>query len=195
MKFWLCFVPLFFAVDPLGILPLFLNLTGHLEQAQIRRIIIQSTSTALVVALAFIAIGKVVFNLLGITFADFMIAGGVLLFVLSLSDMLSFEKKQNLTDHESLGAVPIGVPLIVGPAVFTTMLLLSSQYGVAPTVLALIANIALVALTFFLADPISRILGKAGSKTISKLASLILAAIGVMLVRRGIVTLITSNHP
>lgn len=193
-SFLLAFVPLFVAVDAIGVLPLFMNLTSGLERAVIRRIILQSTLTALVVALVFLAIGRFFLGLLGITVADFMVAGGVLLFVISLNDMLSFEKTKIVIDPESLGAVPIGVPLIVGPAVLTTAILLSSQQGYPATAAAIAVNVLIAGAVFSVADKLHAILGKAGSKTISKLASLLLAAIAVMMVRKGLMIYISGSY-
>ena len=191
--FLLAFVPLFIAVDAIGVLPMFMNLTSGLDRAVVRRIILQSTLTAMVVALVFLAIGRFFLGLLGITVADFMIAGGVLLFVISLNDMLSFEKTKIIIDPESLGAVPLGVPLIVGPAVLTTAILLSNQYGYGATAAAIAINVLLAGGVFSMAETINRILGKAGSKTISKLASLLLAAIAVMMVRKGLMIYLSGN--
>jgi multiple antibiotic resistance protein len=189
-NFWLCFVPLFVAMDALGLLPLFVRLTQGLNRARIQRVIFESVITAMVVALLFLFIGRSVLSLLGITVADFMIAGGALLFVISLSDLIGSEKRRLQIDQDSVGAVPLGVPLIVGPGVLTATILLSSQYGTVPTVAAIVFNIAVVGIVFLLADTIIRVLGRAGTRTISKLASLILAAIGVMMVRKGIMLLI-----
>jgi multiple antibiotic resistance protein len=191
--FWLCFVPLFVAVDALGLLPLFINLTQGLERQYIRRIIFESVITAMVVALVFLFVGKGVLTLLGITVADFMIAGGVLLFVISLSDLLTAEKRRLQLDQEGVGAVPLGVPLMVGPGVLTTTILLTNQYGMIPTVSATIVNIAIAGIVFSMSESINRILGKAGTRTISKLSSLILAAIGVMMARKGIMLLISAG--
>ena len=78
--FWLCFVPLFVAVDAIGVLPMYLSLTEGLDPSRVRRVLLQSVATATAVALAFLGGGKALMTLLGITVADFMIAGGVLLF-------------------------------------------------------------------------------------------------------------------
>jgi multiple antibiotic resistance protein len=192
-NFWLCFVPLFVAMDALGLLPLFMMLTQGLDRGQIRRVIFESVITAMVVALLFLFIGRIVLSLLGITVADFMIAGGILLFVISLNDLIGPEKQRQPMDQDSVGAVPLGVPLIVGPGVLTATILLSSQYGTAPTVAAIVSNIVIVGIVFWLANVIIRVLGRAGTRTVSKLANLILAAIGVMMVRKGIMLLIAGT--
>lgn len=191
--FWLCFVPLFVAVDALGALPLFAGFTEKLHRSKMRRLIWQSMATATVVALLFLALGRIVLQLLNITVADFMVGGGLLLFALSLSDLLAAEPQRTRLDVESLGSVPLGVPLIVGPAVLTTTLLLVNEHGLLPTVLATVLNIFLAGFLFWVSDAVIRVLGKAGIKTVSKLASLILAAIAVMMVRKGIAAFITTG--
>lgn len=184
--FLLCFVPLFVAVDAIGVLPMFMGFTQDIDRSRIRRIILQSVITATMVALIFLALGIAIMRLLGITVADFMIAGGVLLFIISISDLLTSEKIQRKFDPESLGAVPLGVPLITGPAVLTTSVLLMNDHGFIPTAVALVLNILIAGAVFSLSSPIHRFLGNAGSKTISKITSLLLAAIAVMIVRKGI---------
>jgi multiple antibiotic resistance protein len=189
--FWLCFVPLFIAVDAIGVLPLFVTLTEGMDKARLKTVIWQSIITALIVALAFIAFGPVLLRFLGITVPDFMIAGGILLLAISLSDLLTGEKRQRQANHESLGAVPIGVPLITGPAVLTTCILLAGIYGKWITALAVVLNIAFAGLVFIFSHPLTRFLGRTGTRTVSKVASLLLAAIAVMLIRRGIVELLS----
>lgn len=190
--FLLCFVPLFVAVDIPGVLPIYINLTEGLSPGQKRRVLIQSLLTASVVALVFLAVGPTVLAYLNITVSDFMVAGGLLLLVISLSDLLTGEKRQRLIDPETLGAVPLGVPIITGPAVLTTSVLLASVHGMTVTSLALLLNIGIAGLIFWFALPITRFLGNAGTMILSKVASLLLATIAVMLIRKGIIEIITT---
>jgi multiple antibiotic resistance protein len=177
-------------VDALGVLPLYMGLTEGINRKRLNRIVLQSVVTAMVVGILFIVVGQKALRLLGITVADFMIAGGALLFVFSVFDVISYERKHGQVDTESLGAVPIGVPLIVGPAVLTTAVLLVDMRGLYLTGLALIANILLAGIILWFSSPIFKLLGKAGAKTLSKLAGLLLAAIGVMMIRKGVVIFI-----
>ncbi len=192
-RFWFCFLPIFMAVNVIGVLPMFMNFTEGLDRPKINRIIVQSVVTATIVAVIFLAVGKVILDLLGITVSDFMIAGGTLLFIISLDDLMSMERRWSQIDPESLGAVPLGVPLIVGPAVLTTILILVQEYGPLATVAALIVNILIAGFTFWLYAPIIRLLGKSGARTVSKLAALLLAAIAVMMVRKGVMLLLASG--
>jgi multiple antibiotic resistance protein len=191
--FLLCFVPLFVAVDAPGVLPIFISLTDSLTQSQQRKVLIHSLITASAVALVFLAVGPTVLAALNITVSDFMVAGGILLLVISLSDLLTGEKKQRLVDPETLGAVPLGVPIITGPAVLTTSVLLANVHGMPMTALALLFNIGIAGIIFWFANPITRFLGNAGTMILSKIASLFLATIAVMLIRRGVIEIITTS--
>ena len=191
--FWLCFVPLFVAVDSIGVLPMFMSFTQDIDPARVRRIIYQSVITAALVALVFLALGAAILRLLGITVADFMVAGGLLLLVISLSDLVTGEKRQRLVDPETLGAVPLGVPIITGPAVLTTSVLLANVHGLTVTALALVTNIGIAGLVFWFAHPVTRFLGNAGTMILSKIASLFLATIAVMLIRRGVIEIINAS--
>jgi len=185
-SFWLCFVSLFVAVDAVGILPLYMGLIEGIPKARIHRVIAQSIITAAIVALAFVFLGEALLRSLGIRVSDFMIAGGLLLFAISLRDLLTVGKAQYQIDPESLGAVPLGVPLLVGPAVLATSILMISQHGSLVTSIALVVNLLIAGIAFLAAETIMRLLGKAGSKAASKIASLLLAAIAVMMVRKGL---------
>ncbi len=126
------------------------------------------------------------------TIVDFMIAGGTLLFILALTDLIAADKRRRRGDPSSMGAVPLGVPLLVGPAVLTTVLLLADQYGSVPATLALLLNLLLAAGVLRFAQHFDKLLGRNGVRTISKVASLILAAIAVKMVRMGIVLLLNE---
>ena len=188
--FFLCFVPLFVAVDAIALLPVFISLTIGMTQSSIHKVIWQSVMTASIVTILFIFVGQGLFKLLGITVSDFMIAGGLLLFSISLRDLISSEMRQKIGDRESLGAVPIGVPLIVGPAVLTTTLILVTEHGHIVTLSAALINILLAGVFLMMAKPINNFFGKSGVKTLSKLASLLLAVIAIKMIRKGVLMLI-----
>jgi multiple antibiotic resistance protein len=185
-EFWLCFVPLFVAVDPIGVLPTFMALTARIEPDRVRLIVVESVLTAAAVSLLFLAGGPAAMGLMGITAGDFTIAGGLVLFALSLTDLLAQEKRPVSAGPGSFGAVPLGVPLIAGPAVFTTSIILHSEYGFAATALALVANILVAGTFFWVSGRVVKVLGRPGAAIVSKLASLLLAAIAVMMIRKGI---------
>ena len=188
----LSFIPIFVAVDAIGVLPIFASLTDGLVQRERTKIIIQSMLTASCLAIGFIFLGKVVFRFLGITVSDFMIAGGAILFCLAIIDIINPVKERRVPSND-LGAVPLGTPLIVGPAVLTTSLIIVSQYGTYATLISVLANVMLAGLVFSLAGTLIKFLGEAGSKALSKVTSLLLAAIAVMMIRKGIINFLTEG--
>lgn len=191
-EFWLCFVPLFVAVDAIGVLPLFLSLMDGMPADRLKKVVAKSVMTAATVALVFLVFGPVLLRFMGITVSDFMVAGGILLLAIALKDLLAGGKRYRLLDQESLGAVPIGVPLITGPGVLTTCLLLVGMHGRALTAAAVVVNIVLAGVIFAFSGPLVRFMGQTGAKTVSKVASLLLAAIAVMLIRKGIVEMLKT---
>jgi multiple antibiotic resistance protein len=141
--------------------------------------------TAFLVSLGFLGVGKFVFAFLGISVSDFKVAGGILLFILAVVDLI-FPEKTRTFPKETLGVVPIGIPLIVGPAVLTLLLMVVHTYGYVSTLLCLILNLLIVWFVFNQSQWIMRILKEGGAKGIGKVSSLLLAAFAVMVVRTGI---------
>ena len=181
----LALIPIFVAVDAIGVLPIFVSLTENLGPKEKKRIIVQSMLTALCLAIGFVFLGKAVFRVLNISVSDFMVAGGAILFSLAIIDIINPVKQRRVPDKE-LGAVPLGTPLIVGPAVLTTSMIIVSEYGISATLISVIANILFAGLVFNLSGLVIRVLGESGSKALSKIVSLLLAAIAVMMMRKGI---------
>jgi multiple antibiotic resistance protein len=187
-RFWYAFIPLFVAFDGVGLLPLFWALAQRLDLQQRRQAVTEAVLTALVVAIGFLLISRFVFALMGLKLADVMVAGGLILIALCLRELLVPDKLPE-GGYQSPGVVPLGVPLLAGPAVLTTVLLVRDQYGWGVTLIALMANMALVWLILRASEALMRRLGREGAQVISKISSLILAAFGVMLIRQGVMSL------
>ena len=184
-QFFLAFIPIFVAVDAIGVLPVFIGLTQGYSRKEKTRIIAHSLITALVIALLFLLLGNLIFDFMGISVGDFMIAGGAVLFCIAIIEIITQKKRQRMPGKD-FGAVPLGTPLIAGPAVLTTSLILVSEYGYIPTIVSLVVNIGLTGVIFFLSDLIIKLIGDTGAKAMSKVTSLLLASIAVMMVRKGI---------
>ncbi len=187
----LAFIPVFVAVDVIGLLPVFFSLTDNLSKGERRKVINSSIVTAICLAVCFIFLGRYIFNLLNITVGDFMVAGGALLFSIAIIDLVSPGKRRKVPSSE-MGAVPIGTPLLVGPAVLTTCLLIMDEYGMIPTIISVVLNILLAGVAIFFANNLIKLFGVSGSRALSKVTSLFLAAIAVMMIRKGIVLMISQ---
>jgi multiple antibiotic resistance protein len=178
------FIPLFVAMDPIGILPIYMSITVDLKESEKRKVVRYSVISALAICLAFIAVGEAVFRILGISVDDFKIAGGLLLLVLAIIELVG--QKVNHQKAHDVGIVPIGVPLLVGPAVLTTLIVIVDHYGITPALISLVLNLILVYVVFSGARTIIKLIGKNGVIAISKIVALLLAAIAVMMIRIGI---------
>ena len=182
----LAFIPIFVAGDALGVLPLFVSLTEGVKKKEKSKIIFQSMITAMCLAVGFIFLGNAVFVLMGITMGDFMVAGGSILFYIAVADIRGPGKGSAYANQE-LGAVPLGTPLIVGPAVLTSSLIMRGEYGLLATLISVLVNIILAGLILSFSGAIIKVLGKSGSRALSKVTNLLLAAIAVMLIRKGVI--------
>ena len=184
----LTFVPLFFAMDAVGNLPIFLALTQGIEGKYRRHAANVATLTALCVGLGFVALGKAIFLLLGIEVADFLMAGGIILLILAVRYLITGKivETQDLSASEMIGVVPLGTPLIVGPAVLTSLLLLTGQYRIPIVLTSFTLNLAIQWGLFRQADPIVNFLGHTGVNAVSKIVMLLLAAIAVKMIREGV---------
>ncbi len=187
-------IPLFVAIDPLGVAPLFLSLTQHESTLDRRRIADQATLTAAVIALAFVFLGELVFRALGITLSDFQIAGGLVLLGLAYRDLLGTSEFA-VAKREDVGVVPLGTPLIAGPATLAMLLVLIKSTGLAVTLLALTANLLMVSLVFRHSDYIARVVGMRGLRAVSKIIALLLIAIAVNMIRRGLESMPPESLP
>jgi multiple antibiotic resistance protein len=183
-RFLQAFIPLFVAIDPVGLAAVFLAL-GRNATPQVRhRIAWQATVTGGVVALGFLFLGKSVFAAVGVSVSDFQIAGGLILFILAARELTQAEGAPAQLP-EDFGIVPLGMPLIAGPALITTLLLLVETQGMPVTVVALAVNLGIVVLAFVGSEWLGRKIGEMGLRAISKIIAMLLAAIAVAMIRRG----------
>jgi multiple antibiotic resistance protein len=188
-KFWqdfvLTFVPLFIVIDAIGNLPFVLTLSDGMTTKARNRMIHVALITATAVGLVFLFFGKFILNVMNISVGALTIAGGIILLVLSIRYLVSGKVIEG--DKEEMAAiVPIGTPLVVGPATITTLLLLSSDYSTGITLLSLAVNLLLSWIIFLSGARIAGFLGKGGLKAISQIFSLLLAAIAINLVIDGL---------
>ncbi len=179
------FLPLFVAMDPLGVLPAFIQMTSDISSPKRRKIVDGSILTAGVVGLLFIPLGPMVLSALGLKPGDFQVAGGLLVLVIALRDIV-WDRKMFTHDYQGgAGIVPLGIPLLVGPAVLATLILLKARFNLFEIGMSLILNLFISWLVFRQSDLLMRWMGVSGTKVVSKLAALLLAAYAVMMIRVG----------
>ena len=186
----LTFIPLSVAVDIVAVVLVYLGIGVRLPEPARRRLILEATITAAAVGLGFLFAGDAILRFLGVTVGDFQIAGGLLLLVLSIHDLLHPDMPLRQPGTRP-GVVPLGIPMIAGPAVLTTLITLARTHGYALTVSAYVLNLVIVWAALRWASLVGRLLGEAGGRAITKVLSLVLAAIAVTFIRRGVMSALT----
>jgi multiple antibiotic resistance protein len=187
--FLVSLIPIFVALDAPGTLPLYVAMTEEVKRRERKRIVRQSIVTAFLVTVGFVLLGRAIFRALGILVEDFMIAGGIVLLIIAIADIVRAGEKK-IPMSPTFGVVPLGTPLIAGPATLTASLVLVGSYGYAPVILSLIVNILLAWIIFSQSDRIIKLIGINGSRAFAKVAALILAAFAVKMIRSGIFLLV-----
>lgn len=179
------FVPLFIVIDAFGNLPFVLTLSQGLARRERNKMILVAVTTAAILGLAFLFLGRLILDLMGISVGSLAIGGGLILLVLAIRYILTGQVVEVIKE-EMVAVVPIGTPLTVGPATITALLLLSTQYSIYIVLLAFAVNIAIAWLIFMLSDVVVGFLGQGGIKALSKVFSLLLAAIAVSMILDGL---------
>jgi multiple antibiotic resistance protein len=179
------FIPLFVAVDVVAVVLVYLGIGMPADEPAGRRLVLEATMTAAAVGIGFLLVGDAILSFLGVSVGDFQVAGGLVLLVLSVYDLLHPELPLRQPGAHP-GVVPLGIPMIVGPAVLTTLLTVARTHGYTMTLIAFALNLVIVWAALRWASVIGRVLGEAGSRAISKVFSLVLAAIAVTFIRQGV---------
>lgn len=186
-SFVLTFVPLFIVIDAIGNLPFLLSLSDGVSARERRRIINIALATATVVGLVFLFFGRFILNVMRIQMGELAVAGGIILLVLSIRYMLTGHMVE-VYKEEMVAVVPIGTPLVVGPATITTLLFLTDveKFPLYIVLLSFLLNLVITWIVFMLGQQLARVLGQGGLKAISRVFNLLLAAIAVSMVVRGL---------
>jgi multiple antibiotic resistance protein len=193
-NFVLTFVPLFIVIDAMGNLPFVISLSDEMSARERSVMIRSAVITATAVGFFFLFLGQLVLNAMGISVGSFAIGGGIILLVLSVNYMIG-SKSTDIIREEMVAVVPIGTPLTVGPATIATLLLLATQFPIYYVVISFVLNILIVWLIFRASTYIMRFLGRGGIRAISKISSLLLAAIAVNMIIKGLTLLGVLNLP
>ncbi|OGO22721.1 MAG: MarC family transcriptional regulator [Chloroflexi bacterium RBG_16_51_9] len=183
--FLLTFVPLLIVIDALGNLPFVISMSEGMTEPERRKMIRTALITATIVGLVFLFFGQLILRVMNISVGAFAIAGGLILLILSIK-YVSTGRMVEATKDEMIAVVPIGTPLVVGPATITTLLLLATQFPMYLVLISFILNMLITWVVFMFSGYIVRFLGEGGLKASSKVFSLLLAAIAVSMIIRGI---------
>lgn len=141
--------------------------------------------TATIVGLVFLFFGQLILEVLDIKVGSFAIAGGLILLVLSIKYVTTGRMVEAIKE-EMVAVVPIGTPLIVGPATITTLLLLATQFPLYMVLLSFALNMVVTWVVLLQSNQIVRFMGRGGLTAVSRVFSLLLAAIAVSMIFHGL---------
>jgi len=179
-------IQLFAIINPVGAIPVFLSFTSRLEKNERQKIV--NTTTTIVVALLFVfsLFGPLILEALNVSVASFKIGGGVLLLVLAVDDMLTGLTRSKSVELDELAVVPLATPLLVGPGTMTTLIVLSSTHAIINVLVGAVIAAAGVYLTLRFSPLLSSLLGKNGVRTVSRIMSVILAAVAAQMIHSAL---------
>ena len=196
------FATVFAIVNPLGNIPFFYAVTEGYTREDKKRVAAKTVIVTALVLFIFALFGQWIFGLYGITIPAFRIAGGILLFSIAFSMLNGQKSKTKLTDEEreealqkdSVGIVPLGIPMFAGPGAITTVMILVSDALVTSEAiirLAVISGAILLTViisyeTLVHSERIFNLMGRSGAMAFSRIMGLLLAAVAINFVLRGI---------
>ena len=179
------FVTLLIMVNPIGVIPPYLNLTSDLNRIERRLILKQAMIFAIGIMIVTVFVGKTLLTGLSIDTFALQIAGGILFFKFGY-DILN--GKTNVPKDESPGLVPLGFPLIAGPGSITALIVMTSQYNNFE-LYAIVAIILVLALTFvimYFAKAVVKLLGLNATMAVVKIMGLLIISRGIQLILSGL---------
>jgi multiple antibiotic resistance protein len=179
-------IALFIIVDPFGNIPIFIGLTENVPEVQRKKVYNTATLVGVILLLVFAFTGQEILNIFGLSIFAFEVAGGILLLIIAIRILISGDREKTESSPESLGAVPIAIPLLVGPGAITTTIFNLQAFG---SVIAILSVLIVLFLTWLILRFINRIykfLGKTGSLVIGRVMALLIAAIAVQYILIGV---------
>lgn len=182
-------ISLFAVINPIGTIPLFASMTQKMQKNERDRVLKTTVITASALLMIFAVAGTQILSIFGITISSFMIAGGILLFVVSIELLTHGGWRFGGTVSDESGVVPLAFPLLAGPGAITTVILSFQMSGLMVTILSIAIVIGITYIVFFLTGTIYRILGRRGSLIITRIFAVLIAAIAVQYVVDGLKTM------
>jgi multiple antibiotic resistance protein len=188
-------VTLFFIMDPLGNVPIFNAILSKFDDTKRSKIVARELFLALLILFAFLFTGNAILSFLGLSQSSLNIAGGILLFIISLRMIFpNTTSRDEIDGAEDPFLVPLAVPMIAGPSTIAILLLLSSsqpervaEWSIALFAAWLSTTILLVSSPFLM-----RVLGNRGARALERLAGMILVILATQMLLNGIRDFITS---
>ncbi len=189
VEFFKAFLSLFVIMDVLGNVPLFWTLSHKLGRSQKVHSINKAVIVAGILLLCFLFFGDAILTFFGVSIHSFKVAGGIIILIIGLEMVLGLRFRETRFEKYEFAVVPLATPLITGPGVITTIILLADSVGIWLTLAAASLNLLITWISLIYSDKLHNFLGRQGADVLSRLMGLILCAIAVTFVKSGWVLL------
>jgi len=192
------FLGLVAAVNPVGIMPVFVSLTGHMTQEEKNKTAVTANLAVAIILVVSLMAGQMLLDMFSISLDSFRVAGGLLLLSIAFSmmsgklgeDKQNKQEKSEYVSREQIGVVPLAMPLMAGPGAISSTIVYGSRYpGMFDTVGIIVTIVVFALCTWLLfrsAPLIVRFLGQTGINVITRIMGLILGALGIEFIANGL---------
>jgi len=186
------FALLFAVIDAVGTVPIFLTLTASFPNDR-RRILRHAVVISTAVLIVFALFGWLIFDIFGITLDDFRIAGGIILFVVAVDQLMGGNVKSKGLQPSDIAAFPLAIPLLAGPGAISTVIIISGPpYSPFLALIVIVCNAILAYLILTGSNGVRKFLGANGTTALSRITALLIAALAVSFVVSGISNIVVS---
>jgi multiple antibiotic resistance protein len=203
IKEWLSFSLLslsaiFFVVDPMGVVPVFMAMTGGDPPEKRRSMAKRASVAAFFILSTFALAGTLIFRVFGVTLGAFKVAGGILLLLTSIEMLKAQQQRTRMTpeeeqegaEKEDVAIFPLAIPLLAGPGSIATVTTLMAKAGrilyAVPVILSIAVTCAASYAMLIAAERIQRLLGVTGLSVLNRVIGLIIGAIAVQFMFDGL---------
>ena len=187
-------ISLFVVVNPIGKVPLFVTLTERMEKQNKKLVSKNAIITTAVLLTVFAVAGIQLLSIFGISIYSFMVAGGILLFIISIEFLTHGEWRYSGSSLSGdSGIVPLAFPLLAGPGAITTVMISLQAYGWIVSIISIVFVVLVTYLVLHVENPLLKILGSRGSTVTTRIFAIFLAAIAVQYVVEGLKQLLVTG--
>lgn len=184
-EFLKAFFSIFVIMNVVGNVPIFLSLSERMKKHERDIGINKAILIASLLLLIFLFAGSGILNFFGISIHSFRVAGGIIILIVAIEMVLGLEIKDRRSTKYEFAVVPLATPLITGPGVIATIILLTQSVGIFITFIASMSNLFLSWILLRFSEHIYKILGRQGADILSRVMGLILAAIAIEFIKNG----------
>jgi multiple antibiotic resistance protein len=175
------FLTIFVASNAINTIPTYIKYAN-------KKLLKEITITTFIIGITFIIIGDYIFMLFGVNIGQFEIAGGIILFMISVKNITSNDNQiKNNKNQETIGVIPIAIPYIMGPGALTALITLKNIYPLYVIIIAFILNIIINHIMLKYSEKIYKIFKTKGISIAEKIMSIMFASYGIMLIEKGLI--------